>query len=120
VKSAAPETNLSAIVAFNRREVLRAATGIGLGASLFSIAPAPALAARTRYWLACALATRGAAGDAARSRAEAEASRDAARGFGMVLLDFKLIGLELCARREEELDRLEHQRVESIVRIGGH
>jgi tetratricopeptide (TPR) repeat protein len=44
---------------------------------------APALAARTRYWLARALATRG---DAARARAEAEASRDAARGFGMILL----------------------------------
>jgi class 3 adenylate cyclase/tetratricopeptide (TPR) repeat protein len=44
---------------------------------------APALAARTRYWLARALAMRG---ETARAQAEAEASRDAARGFGMVLL----------------------------------
>jgi hypothetical protein len=42
--------------------------------------------ARTRYWLARALATRGAAGDAARARTEAESARDAARVFGMVLL----------------------------------
>src|SRR5262249_60262349 len=47
---------------------------------------APALAARTRYWLARALAARGAAGDIARARAEAEAARDLARGFGMTLL----------------------------------
>jgi class 3 adenylate cyclase/tetratricopeptide (TPR) repeat protein len=44
---------------------------------------APALAARTRYWLARALAARG---DIARARAEAEVSRDAARRFGMMLL----------------------------------
>jgi len=47
---------------------------------------AAALAARTRYWLAHSLAARGAAGDTARARAEAEAARDAARGFGMALL----------------------------------
>jgi tetratricopeptide (TPR) repeat protein len=47
---------------------------------------APALAARTRHWLARALATRGAAGDGPRARAEAEAARDAATGFGMALL----------------------------------
>jgi class 3 adenylate cyclase len=51
---------------------------------------APALAARTRYWLARALAARG---DAARARVEAEASRDAARGFAMARL----------AERAEEL-----------------
>jgi hypothetical protein len=47
---------------------------------------APALAARTRYWLARALATRGTPGDAERARTEAEAARAAAHGFGMVLL----------------------------------
>jgi len=46
VTSAAHEKSLSATVAFNRREFLRSATGIGLRASLFSIAPAPALALR--------------------------------------------------------------------------
>ncbi len=44
---------------------------------------APALAARTRYWLARALATRG---DTARARVEAVAARDAAQSFGMRLL----------------------------------
>ena len=46
MNSAARENSLSATVAFNRREFLRSATGIGLGASLFSVAPAPALALR--------------------------------------------------------------------------
>jgi len=49
-----------------------------------------ALTARTRYWLARALAARG---DAARARTKAAAARDAARGFGMARL----------AERAEEL-----------------
>jgi len=44
VTSGARERSLSATVAFNRREFLRSATGIGLAGSLFSFAPAPALA----------------------------------------------------------------------------
>jgi class 3 adenylate cyclase/tetratricopeptide (TPR) repeat protein len=44
---------------------------------------AHALATRTRHWLARALATRGARGDAARARAEAETAREAAARFGM-------------------------------------
>jgi len=47
---------------------------------------APALAARTRYWLARALAARGNTSDAERARIEAEAARAAAHGFGMVRL----------------------------------
>jgi hypothetical protein len=46
LKPDACETSSSATVSFNRREFLRSATGIGLGASLFSVAPAPALALR--------------------------------------------------------------------------
>jgi DNA-binding winged helix-turn-helix (wHTH) protein/tetratricopeptide (TPR) repeat protein len=44
---------------------------------------AAALAARTRYWLARALARRGTAPDTSRARAEATAARDAACAFGM-------------------------------------
>lgn len=44
---------------------------------------APALAARTRYWLARALAERG---DAGRARSEATTARDVAQGFGMRVL----------------------------------
>jgi hypothetical protein len=44
---------------------------------------AAALAARTRYWLARALAKRGTAPDTSRARVEATAARDAACAFGM-------------------------------------
>ncbi len=47
---------------------------------------AAALAARTRYWLARALAERNAPGDAARAHAEASAACEAASAFGMAEL----------------------------------
>jgi class 3 adenylate cyclase len=48
---------------------------------------APALAARTRYWLARALGERAGAGDAARARALAAEALSEARQFGMALLE---------------------------------
>src|SRR5262249_4513477 len=84
IEGSADRARCQVAATLGRREEAFAPSEAGL--ALEQSFGAPALAARTRYWLARALAARGAPGDTARARAEAEAARDLARGFGMTLL----------------------------------
>jgi tetratricopeptide (TPR) repeat protein len=61
---------------------------------------APALAARTRYWLARALLERAGPGDVARARELARESRAEAQRFGMALLEAHVSTLEEAAREK--------------------